>query len=86
MRRAHSALAIGDFALLDSAGDVLAYERRHGTQRLIVALNLGTDAQRLELPGWASNGRPILSTIAETMLVEDDALLLRANEGVILEA
>ncbi len=84
VRRAHPALAIGDFALLDSAGDVLAYERRHGTQRLIVALNFGTDAQRLELPGWASNGRPILSTIAEAALIEDGALLLQADEGVIL--
>lgn len=86
VRRAHTALAIGDFALLDSAGDVLAYERRHGTQRLIVALNFGTDAQRLELPGWASNSRPVLSTISEATLVEDGALLLQANEGVILEA
>ncbi|HEY5796196.1 MAG TPA: alpha-amylase family glycosyl hydrolase [Bosea sp. (in: a-proteobacteria)] len=85
-RRAQPALVIGDFALLDSAGDVLAYERRHGAQRLIVALNLGTDAQRLELPGWARNSRPVLSTISEATLVEDGALLLRANEGVILEA
>jgi alpha-glucosidase len=53
-RRAHPALAIGDFSLLDSAGDVLAYERRYGAQRLIVALNLGTSAQRLELPIWAA--------------------------------
>ena len=30
VRRAHPALAIGDFALLDAEGDVLAYERRHG--------------------------------------------------------
>jgi glycosidase len=41
VRRAHPALAIGDFALLDAEGDVLAYERRHGAERLIVALNLG---------------------------------------------
>ncbi|UZF94703.1 alpha-amylase family glycosyl hydrolase [Bosea sp. NBC_00550] len=86
LRRAHPALEIGDFTLLDSTGDVLAFERRHGVQRLIVALNIGTDGQRLELPGWASNCRPILSTIAESTLVEDNALLLRANEGVILEA
>ena len=29
-RRTHPALAIGDFALLDTEGDVVAYERRHG--------------------------------------------------------
>ena len=37
----YPALSIGDFALLDAAGDVLAFERRHGAERLIVALNLG---------------------------------------------
>jgi alpha-glucosidase len=30
LRRAHRALAIGDIALLDAEGDVLAYERRSG--------------------------------------------------------
>jgi len=40
MRRTHLALSIGDIALLDAEGDVLAYERRHGAERLIVALNL----------------------------------------------
>ncbi len=54
VRRAHLALSIGDFALLDAEGDVPAYERRHGAERLIVALNLGGRSHRLELPDWAS--------------------------------
>lgn len=86
IRRAHPALAIGDFALLDSEGDVLAYERRHGAQRLIVALNLEGGPQRLELPGRLSGCRSLLSTIAEAPLIENDVLLLRADEGVILAA
>src|SRR6185436_9473980 len=56
-RRAYSALAIGDFALLDSEGDGLAYERRHGVEGLIVALNLGAQPQRLTLPARASDCR-----------------------------
>ena len=83
-RRAHLALSIGDFALLDAEGDVLAYERRHGAERLIVALNLGGRSQRLELPDWASDCRPLLSTVADATLAGDGALLLRADEGVIL--
>jgi alpha-glucosidase len=83
-RRAHPALTIGDFALLDSEGDVLAYERRHGAERLIVALNLGTHSQRLELPDWASDCRVLLSTVADTALAGNGAVLLRANEGLIL--
>jgi len=85
-RRAHPALSIGDFALLDAEGDVLAYERRHGTERLIVALNLGGRSHRLELPNWASDCQLLLSTVADAALAGDGALLLRADEGVILTA
>jgi glycosidase len=85
-RRAHLALSIGDFALLDVKGDVLAYERRHGAERLIVALNLGGRSHRLELPDWASDCRLLLSTVADAALAGDGALLLRADEGVILTA
>jgi glycosidase len=83
-RRAHLALSIGEFALLDAEGNVLAYERRHGAERLIVALNLGGRPHRLQLPDWASDCRPLLSTIADAAPVRDGALLLRGNEGVIL--
>jgi glycosidase len=86
VRRAHLALSIGDFALLEAEGDVLAYERRHGAERLIVALNLGGRSHRLELPDWASDYRLLLSTVADMTLVGGDALLLRADEGVILTA
>jgi glycosidase len=85
-RRAHPALAIGDFALLDAAGDVLAYARRHGAERLIVALNLGGHSQRLKLPDWAGDCRVLLSTVADAALIEDDAVQLQANEGLILIA
>jgi len=63
-RRAHLALSIGDFELLDVEGDVLAYERRHSAERLIVALNLGGRSHRLELADWASDCRLLLSTVA----------------------
>jgi alpha-glucosidase len=79
-------LAIGDFTLLDTEGDVVAYERRHGTERLIVALNLGGYSQRLELPDWASDCRALLSTVADATLARDGAVLLRADEGMILTA
>ena len=86
MRRAHRALSIGDFALLDAEGDVLAYARRHGAERLIVALNLGSRPHRLQLPGWAGDCRPLLSALADMAPIRDGALLLRGNEGVILAA
>ena len=64
IRRTHPALSIGDFALLDAEGDVLAYRRRHSAERLIVALNLSRRPQRLQLPDWASDCRQLLSTLA----------------------
>jgi glycosidase len=85
-RRAHPALAIGDFALLDAEDDVLAYERRHGAERLIVALNLGGHSQRLKLPDWASDCRVLLSTVADAALAGNGGVLLRADEGLILMA
>ena len=79
-------LSIGDFALLDAEGDVLAYQRRHGAQRLIVALNLGEQPHRFKLPNWAYDCRPLLSTVDEATVIEDDVLVLREDEGVILTA
>jgi alpha-glucosidase len=84
MRRTHPALSIGDFAPLDAEGEVLAYERRHGAVRLIVALNLGGRSQCLQLPDWVSNYRLLLSTLADAASSGDRALRLRADEGVIL--
>jgi glycosidase len=84
VRRAHPALSIGDFVLLGVEGTVLAYVRRHGAERLIVALNLGGRPHRLELPDWAIDCRPLLSTLDDAAQIEDGALRLRADEGVIL--
>jgi alpha-glucosidase len=86
VRRACLALSVGDFALLDGEGDVLAYERRHDAERLIVALNLGGRPHRLQLPDWARDCRLLLSTVDDAALAEGGALLLRSNEGVILKA
>jgi alpha-glucosidase len=88
LRRAHPALAIGDFTLeggLDAAPDVLAYERRYGDERLLIALNLGSSPQVLELPAWAHEARRLLSTAS----TRDDStagerIVLRPDEGVVL--
>ena len=65
---------------------ILAYERRHEAERLIVALNLGERPHRLQLPDWARGSRLLLSTVDDAALVEGGTLLLGSNEGVVLEA
>lgn len=77
LRRAEPALAIGDIELVDSKADVLAYYRRHGDRRLLIALNLTSTRQEAPLPP----GELLLST---TELGPFDGSL-RADEGVILQ-
>jgi alpha-glucosidase len=86
LRRDCLALSIGDFVLLIGEGEILAYERRHDAERLIVALNLGERPHRLQLPDWARDSRFLLSTVEGTAQVDRGALLLRSNEGVVLKA
>jgi alpha-glucosidase len=86
MRRSHSALSTGGFRLLDAVGNVLAYERWQGLERLIVALNLGASPQTLMLPEWASTFLPLLSTIDDALSIGFGNLSLRADEGVILSS
>lgn len=86
LRRDWRALSIGDFALLRAEDEVLAYERQHAAERLMVALNLGQQPQRLRLPDWARGSRLLLSTVEDQSRVEGDLLLLRPNEAVILDA
>jgi alpha-glucosidase len=85
LRRACPALVLGELALIEGAGDVLAYERRTGEQRLLVALNLGSTRQELALPTWAQHAKPLLSTIAfgEPARAEE-RLTLRPDEGLVL--
>jgi hypothetical protein len=40
--------------------------------------------QQLQLPDWASDARPLFSTLADAAQPGRGALLLRGNEGAIL--
>ncbi|HLY55341.1 MAG TPA: alpha-amylase family glycosyl hydrolase [Stellaceae bacterium] len=89
LRRAHDALSLGDFARVDAEGDVLAFERRAGGQRLLVALNLSGEWQHFDPPDWSAGYGLLLSTLEEPLLRRSAAggigtLTLRPNEGVIL--
>ena len=82
LRRAHPALALGEVTVLAREGDVLAYERRHGDDRLLVALNVGHEAASVALP--AGDWAPLLSTLAGLPAPASGALALRPDEGIIL--
>ena len=80
LRRSHSALSIGSFALIDAKPDVLAYERRCGSDRLLVALNLGAVWRALPLLSETRKVLPLASTLARRPM---DGTLA-PNEGVVL--
>jgi alpha-glucosidase len=87
LRRAHPALAVGDIALLDAEGDILAYERRAGDERLLVALNLGDVSRELALPAWAHHAHSLLSTLESEPCHAGHAgerIVLRPHEGLVL--
>ena len=83
--RERPALALGDIALIRATGDVIAYARAHEGERLLIALNLGTAEQHVELPEWAVDYAPLLATGGPTAR-EGGATryTLSPNQGVIL--
>jgi alpha-glucosidase len=86
IRRASAALAYGDYEPVATTGDLLAYIRKLGTQRFLMALNLGNDPHAVTFAaGLKSCGRIAISTHLdrEGELVHGD-LNLRANEAVVI--
>ncbi|HLM68228.1 MAG TPA: DUF3459 domain-containing protein, partial [Longimicrobium sp.] len=82
LRRAEPALALGDWAPVPAAGDVFAYARTHGGDRLLVALNLGETPASLEIGGA---GRLLLSTALDRGDEPVDGRVeLRGDEGVVV--
>ena len=78
-------VSVGDFALLDSAEDVLLYRRSHGEEHLTVALNFARAEKTLELPPVDHPYAIVLSTALDrTGPLIGPTLTLRPNEGVIL--
>ncbi|MCA1660833.1 MAG: DUF3459 domain-containing protein [Novosphingobium sp.] len=80
LRRAHPALSVGSLHLLEAEDEVLAYERRAGDERLLVALNLGSAPRRLPLPTDAA----IDETVGTTLVDPSTGPELAPDEGRIV--
>jgi alpha-glucosidase len=79
LRRSEPALSVGSYVLVAATDRVLAYERRHGGRRLLVALNMGGEP--------AEHPAERATVLLSTALDRDDAasvrLLLRPHEGCV---
>ena len=84
LRRKHPALSVGSYKQVTAEGDVLAYERQHGSERVLVALNLGNEPHTLSLPA-GTRGHAMLSTLPDRSQETIGAqLILRADEGLMI--
>ena len=82
LRRSSDALRFGDYGPINESDGVLSYERRSGSERLVVALNLTGEPRRASLPG---GGRLVMSTVGlETEREVPADFALGPNEGVIV--
>lgn len=85
-RKTTKALQLGTYRELDNnSKNCYTFLREIGEQRILVALNFTASEQRVALPGIGV-GKVVLSTLMDREEVVDPAdLLLRADEGVIVE-
>ncbi|PWR01054.1 alpha-amylase [Meridianimarinicoccus roseus] len=80
LRRAHSALSQGTYRQIHVGPDVMVFERRAGTNRLVVCLNMSATAQ-----GVSASGVPVLSSCGNRVEAFVRKLVLAPNEAVILD-
>ena len=86
LRRQHPALQVGSYRPIAASGDVLAFVREAGDERILVALNMGSEPSALEFPESTADGRLLLSTFLDRADERvTDTIALRKNEGVVIE-
>lgn len=84
LRKAEPALAVGTYAPVGTTDALLSFERAHEGRRLLVALNLSSTSQTLEVR--ASLGQVLCSThLDRADKSAQTPLSLRPDEGVIAE-
>ncbi|MGA9487268.1 MAG: alpha-amylase family glycosyl hydrolase, partial [Methylocella sp.] len=82
-RRDHAPLSQGGWHLLSREGDILAYERRNGDDRIVVVLNFTADPQAWFAP-LSTKARIAISTYGDRRGDSVGSVLsLRANEGLL---
>jgi alpha-glucosidase len=85
LRRVHPALAIGDYRPIAASGDLLLYRRVLGSERLLVALNLGADPIEADFAKNEVLGEIVLSTKGDRVGERiRNAVALRDNEGLVI--
>ena len=83
-RRKHSALAVGSYRPLMANGDLLLFCRELSNERVLIALNLGSEPVAVAFPEEGWSGRILVSSFADRENEEVRAGVdLRGNEGLL---
>lgn len=83
LRRHCRAVNSGTYRSIGVQGNIFAYERCNGDDRIIIALNMGMESQSVSAPLGITAASVLLSTHLDRSGPISE-LTLRANEGVIL--
>jgi alpha-glucosidase len=85
LRRFEPTLVMGDYVPVAATHDILAFERRQGGRRVLVALNLGQSPQRLN---WTRGAKELLlsTNLERSRVVADEEISLQASEGAVIRA
>jgi alpha-glucosidase len=82
LRRAEPALSVGDYAPFAATDEILAYERRLGSRRLLIILNLTNRSAQIAAPSC----RVLLSTGSRHSGAEmSGSILIDPHEGLVAE-
>src|SRR4051812_25724862 len=86
MRKRSRALQCGSYRPLVATGELLLYVRQHGSERVMVALNLGPEPTAVTFPAGGLGGRILLSSNCDRRNEElARELVLRGHEGALIE-
>jgi alpha-glucosidase len=83
VRRAHPALHRGTYRGVEAPEGVLAFERRHGDDRVRVLLSF--EDRNVPAPAGATGGRVLVSTHGAAPARAGGRYLLRPHEGVLID-
>jgi alpha-glucosidase len=84
-RRKHVALTKGSYKPLAATGDLLLFCRELGRERVVVALNMGSQPMAVSLPHKITSGHILLSSFLDREGREvRNTIDLRGNEGLLV--
>jgi alpha-glucosidase len=84
LRRSHPALQFGSYRPIDASGDLLVFARELAQERLVIALNLGSERIALHSPGMSGTVIASTNRDREGEAIRD-AFELRGDEGFVIE-